>query len=176
MSTLLGIIGILGSVGCVIFLIISLIKKTGVKKPVVGLIVCFCLLVISFSISKPDAKKTSTAKEKITNSASKEKPKEQKAKMTTGQKNALESAKDYLDFSALSHSGLVEQLKFEGYSKEDSTFAADNCGANWDEQAAKSAKTYIDMSSFSRAGLIDQLEFDGYTHSQAEYGANAVGY
>ncbi|MCI9211327.1 MAG: hypothetical protein HFI83_11835 [Eubacterium sp.] len=29
-----------------------------------------------------------------------------------------------------SHDGLVKQLEFEGFTNEESTFAADNCGAD----------------------------------------------
>lgn len=89
--------------------------------------------------------------------------------------NALRSAKSYLDYSAFSHKGLISQLEYEGYSEEDATYAADNCGADWNEQAAKAAKSYLEFSSFSRAGLIDQLVYEGYTNAQAEYGADAVG-
>ncbi|MBQ4556961.1 MAG: Ltp family lipoprotein [Clostridia bacterium] len=96
--------------------------------------------------------------------------------MTIGQKNALESAKDYLAFTAFSYEGLIEQLEFEDYSHEDAVFAADNCGADWNEQAAKSAKDYLSFSSFSRQSLIEQLEFEGFTHAQAVYGVEANGY
>lgn len=95
---------------------------------------------------------------------------------TMGQKNALESAKKYLGYTSFSHSGMIKQLEFEGYSAEDSTYAADNCGADWNEQAVKSAKRYLDYSSFSRDGLIKQLEFEGFTHAQAVHGAEANGY
>lgn len=98
------------------------------------------------------------------------------ANMTTGQKNALAKAKDYLSIMAFSRSGLIRQLEYEKFSTEDATFAADNCGANWNEQAAKKAQDYIDMMSFSRQGLIDQLKYEGFTQAQAEYGASAVGY
>jgi hypothetical protein len=96
--------------------------------------------------------------------------------LSIGQQNALSAAKSYLDYSAFSYSGLIEQLEFEDYSKEEATYAADNCGADWNEQAALCAQSYLDYSSFSRAGLIEQLEFEGFTSSQAEYGADAVGY
>ena len=99
-----------------------------------------------------------------------------KDNMTLGQKNALASAKNYLSFTAFSYEGLIEQLEFEDYSHEDAVFAADNCGADWNEQAAKSAKSYLSFSSFSRQSLIDQLEFEGFTHEQAVYGAEANGY
>ena len=95
---------------------------------------------------------------------------------TMGQKNALGAAENYLSFMAFSRSGLIEQLEFEGYSIEDATFAVDNCGADWNEQAAKSAQNYLDMMSFSRQDLIDQLVFEGFTQEQAEYGVTAVGY
>jgi hypothetical protein len=96
--------------------------------------------------------------------------------LTIGEKNALRSAKDYLNFSAFSYTGLVNQLKFEGFSDEEAKYGADNCGANWNEQAAKSAEQYLNFSSFSRSGLIDQLKFEGFTSEQAEYGVSVVGY
>ena len=75
-----------------------------------------------------------------------------------------------------SYSGLIKQLEFEGYSTAEATYAADNCGANWNEQAAKSAKNYLDIMAFSKKELIEQLEFEGFTHDQAVYGAEANGY
>lgn len=96
--------------------------------------------------------------------------------VTLGEKNALQEAKSYLSVMAFSYDGLIEQLEYEGYSKSESTYGADNCGANWNEQAAKTAQSYLDIMSFSRDGLIDQLEYEGFTSSQAKYGATAVGY
>lgn len=95
---------------------------------------------------------------------------------TTGEKNALRSAREYLNFSAFSYTGLINQLEYEDYSTEEATYAADNCNANWNEQAAKSAKEYLDMSSFSRQELINQLIYEGYTQEQAEYGVTQNGY
>lgn len=94
---------------------------------------------------------------------------------TASQKNAYKSAISYLDYTAFSHDGLVSQLEFEQYSTEDATFAADNCGADWNEQAAKAAKNYLDMMSFSHGGLVDQLVFEGFTPEQAEYGVSKNG-
>lgn len=98
------------------------------------------------------------------------------ATVTIGQKNALRKAKDYLAYSFFSYTGLIAQLEYEQFSTEDATYAVDNCGANWNEQAAKKAQQYLDYSSFSREGLIDQLEYEGFTPEQAEYGVTAVGY
>lgn len=96
--------------------------------------------------------------------------------LTMGQRNALKSAQNYLSFTAFSYDGLIRQLEYEQYSHEDAVYAADNCGADWNEQAAKSAKSYLDFMSFSKDGLIEQLEYDGFTHEQAVYGAEQNGY
>ena len=92
--------------------------------------------------------------------------------VTPGMKNALRSAKSYLRFSAFSHPGLIDQLKYEGYSQKEATYAADNCGADWNEQAEKSAKSYLETMAFSRSSLIEQLEYEGFTHDQAVYGVD----
>ncbi|MCR5161512.1 MAG: Ltp family lipoprotein [Lachnospiraceae bacterium] len=96
--------------------------------------------------------------------------------VTMGERNALQSAKDYLDVLAFSYDGLIDQLEYEGYSYSEAKYAADHCGADWKEQAAKSAKNYLDVMSFSRDELISQLEYEGYTHEQAVYGASRNGY
>ncbi len=94
---------------------------------------------------------------------------------TVSQKNAVRSAKSYLDYSAFSHDGLVAQLEYGQFSHADAVYGADNSGANWNEQAAKSAKSYMEYSAFSRGSLIEQLKYGKFTQVQAEYGANAVG-
>jgi hypothetical protein len=86
------------------------------------------------------------------------------------------SARDYLDYTAFSRSGLIGQLEYEGYSTDDATWAVDSLNVNWNEQAAKSAQDYLDYTSFSRSGLIEQLEYEGYTPDQAEYGVSQVGF
>lgn len=101
---------------------------------------------------------------------------ENTAELTTGQKNALSKAADYLNYTAFSYGGLITQLEYEQFSTEDATYAADNCGADWNEQAAIKAQQYLDYSSFSRGSLIDQLKYEGFTQAQAEHGASAVGY
>lgn len=103
-------------------------------------------------------------------------PSEPSGGVTLEMENALASAKSYLKYSSFSRQGLIEQLEYEKYSTEAATYAVDNCGANWNEQAAKKAESYLKYSSFSRQGLIDQLEYEGFTHEQAVYGVEAVGY
>ena len=87
--------------------------------------------------------------------------------ITTGERNALKSAQNYLSVMAFSYRGLVEQLEYEGYTTSEAEYAADNCGADWNQQAVKKAKEYLAVMSFSRDGLIEQLEYEGFTHSQA---------
>jgi len=94
---------------------------------------------------------------------------------TVSQKNAVAKAKSYLDYTAFSHDGLVDQLEYDQFSHADAVYGVDNSGANWNEQAAKKAKSYMEYSAFSRGSLIDQLKYDKFTQAQAEYGANAVG-
>lgn len=77
---------------------------------------------------------------------------------------------------AFSYEGLVEQLEFEGYSHSEAVYGADNCGANWYEQASKKAKEYLRVMPFSRSELIEQLEFEGFTYDQAVYGVEQNGY
>ena len=95
---------------------------------------------------------------------------------TMGERNALESAKSYLKYSAFSYSGLIDQLEYEGYSTSEATYAVDHCGADWNEQAVLSAASYLKYSSFSKQGLIEQLEYEGFTHDQAVYGVEHNGY
>lgn len=94
---------------------------------------------------------------------------------TISQKNAIKSAESYLDYTAFSREGLIDQLVYEKYSVEDATYAVDQLSVDWNEQAAKSAQSYLDYSSFSRQGLIDQLVYEKFTAEQATHGADAVG-
>lgn len=89
-----------------------------------------------------------------------------------GQQQALASARSYLAYSAFSRKGLFKQLKFEGFSTKDATYAVLHVNANWNVQAYKSAKEYLSSSSFSKKALYSQLIYEGFTPSQATYGVN----
>ena len=88
---------------------------------------------------------------------------------TRGEQNALDQARSYLDIMAFSRTGLIEQLEYKGYTSSEAEYAAENCGADWYEQAVLKAESYLNVSHFSRAGLIDTLEYAGFTTSEAEY-------
>ena len=144
---------------------------------VIGLVVLFGLIGAcngntseTEGSAEPEPVETAAAKETAT-----PEPTEQLPDMTTGEKNALKSAKSYLAYSAFSYNGLIEQLEYEKYSHEEAVFAADNCGADWNEQAVKSAKAYLNHSAFSYSGLIGQLEYEGFTTEQATFGADNCG-
>ena len=94
---------------------------------------------------------------------------------TKGEQNALKRAKEYLRVMPFSHQGLIEQLEYEGFTTSEATYAADNCGADWNEQALKKAKDYLALMPFSYSGLIKQLQYEDYTKSQASYGADNCG-
>jgi uncharacterized protein YxeA len=89
---------------------------------------------------------------------------------TASQRNALQAAESYLEYTAFSKKGLEKQLKFEGYSSAAARYGASNVHTNWNHQAAKAAKSYLEYTSFSKSGLVQQLEFEGFTPSQAQYG------
>lgn len=91
------------------------------------------------------------------------------------QKNAMASAKSYLNFTGFSHDGLIGQLEYEGYPTDVATWAADNCNADWNAEALESALSYLDFTAFSYSGLIDQLEYEKFTTEQATYAADNCG-
>lgn len=91
------------------------------------------------------------------------------------QQNALRSAQGYLNYTAFSRTGLIDQLEYEEFSTDDATWAVDRVTVDWNEQAAKSAKSYLDYTSFSRSGLVDQLIYEGFTPAEAEYGVSQTG-
>lgn len=92
--------------------------------------------------------------------------------VTTGQREALESAQSYLRFMAFSYEGLIDQLKYEGFTSSEAQYAVDHCGADWYEQAVLCAEAYLEYMDFSRSELIDQLEYEGFTHDQAVHGVD----
>lgn len=110
---------------------------------------------------------------------------EEARKGTVSQQNAYRSAKQYLDYSAFSRSGLSQQLTSEygeGFPAADAEFAIARLeaegGVDWNAEAAESAKQYLDFSSFSRQGLLEQLTSqhgEGFTPEQAEYGVSTTG-
>ena len=92
---------------------------------------------------------------------------------TLSQRNAIKTARNYLtNCSGFSYSRLIHQLEeCEKFPHEDAVYAADNCGANWNNQALKSAKSYLtNCSGFSYTRLLHQLQScEEFTPEQAKY-------
>ena len=131
--------------------------------------------------STPDVSEAADPSPSPTKTPEPTKTSEPAPSFTTSQEQAIGSAKDYLDYSGFSRTGLIKQLSSkygEGFKKADAVFAVNHITVDWNAQAVRSAKDYLSMSHFSRAGLIQQLSSkygDGYTVAQATYAANHVG-
>jgi hypothetical protein len=139
---------------------------------VVTLSVSACAAVETPDSSSNTGTSTKTVQTKPASQKREKRQKKEKPAMTSGQENAIESAESYLDGQAFSKRGLIDQLKFEDYSKADAKFAANHVHANWKAEAVESAQSYLDGQSFSKSGLIDQLKFEKFTSAQAQYAAD----
>lgn len=149
------------------------------KKLIGAAVLASVLALATTACEVPEDGKTAADGAKVNQkkdkSAKAEKEKSSAPKETPAQENARESAASYLDLSAFSRTGLIKQLKFEGYSEKDAVYGVDAQKADWNKQAAASGEAYLEMSSFSRQGLIDQLVFEGFTPQQAAFGATKNG-
>ncbi|MFC7063226.1 Ltp family lipoprotein [Halobacillus seohaensis] len=105
----------------------------------------------------------------------KEEQEAKEASVTVSQEQAVNMAQDYLNYTAFSKSGLIDQLEYEGFSTEDATYGVENITVDWQEQAVNMAQNYLDYTSFSRQGLIDQLTYEGFSTEHATYAVGQVG-
>lgn len=132
-------------------------------------------IVKSFSMSYVELKPTSSTDSAEKDDAVQDQKGEVSPTATASQTNALKVTRQYLTTMPFSYTGLISQLEYEGFSTEDATYAADNCGADWNTQAARTAKNYLNIMAFTRDGLIEQLQYEGYTYDEASFGADSVG-
>ena len=88
--------------------------------------------------------------------------------------NAIESAEAYNKIFAYSKKGLIENLKYEGFSEDIAECAVKSINANWKENCVKSAYSYLDLFSFSKKELIHQLDYDGFTPEEIDYAMNEI--
>jgi short-subunit dehydrogenase len=101
--------------------------------------------------------------------------------LSASELEAVVSAKEYLQESAFSKQGLIDQLDSSagsGFSANDATAAVDSLHVDWNAEAAKAAKQYLQTTSFSCQGLIQQLSSSAgsqFTAAQAQYGASKAG-
>jgi uncharacterized protein YkwD len=85
------------------------------------------------------------------------------------ERNALETAKNYISIFPFSETGLADQLAFEGFPQNAIDYAIANINADYNEMALKSAKNYLEIFPMSDSELYEQLIFEGYTSGQAQY-------
>ncbi len=76
----------------------------------------------------------------------------------------MRAAKNYLEYTAFSRKGLIEQLEYDDFSTEDATFAVDHITVDWNEEGSEVCEKLISTTQPSPvAGLIEQLEYYGFT-------------
>lgn len=89
-------------------------------------------------------------------------------------KNALQSAENYLEYTAFSKEGLKDQLKYEKFSDDAIAYAIENITADWKENAVRAAKDYLKFSPMSKDELYEQLIYEKYTEEEARYAVEVV--
>ncbi len=100
---------------------------------------------------------------------------------TLSQQNAVQAAQSYLDYSAFSYQGLIDQLSSEygeGFPVPDATYAVNHVDVDWNAEAVESARSYLEQTGYSRQGLIDQLSSpygEQFSLEAATYAVNKVG-
>lgn len=96
--------------------------------------------------------------------------------ITFSMENALREAQNILGGNDhYSYTGMIQKLRSAGYTEQEATYAADNCGADWKEQARKQASFYLLYQNMSRAELMKALMDQGFTEEEAEYGYSQNG-
>ena len=95
--------------------------------------------------------------------------------ISASMEEALETAKGYVENLAISYRDVIDLLEYTGCSRNDATYAADNCGADWYAEAAECAASYLEEGPISRSNLIVLLEDEGFTYDQAVYAATQNG-
>ena len=93
---------------------------------------------------------------------------------TTALENAIESAEEYNKVLAYSKKGIIEKLKYEGFSEDIAECAVKSINANWKENCVKSAYSYLDLFSSSKKELIHQLDYDGFTPEEIDYAMDQI--
>ena len=93
---------------------------------------------------------------------------------TTALENAIESAEEYNKVLAYSKKGIIEKLKYEGFSEDIAECAVKSINANWKENCVRSAHSYLEIISYSKEELIHQLDYVGFTAEEIDYAMNQI--
>ena len=96
--------------------------------------------------------------------------------ITYSMENAVKEATSYLTGgNYYSREGMLKKLKGAGYTEEEAIYAADNCGADWMDQARLQAAFYLRYQNLSHDELIQLLLEQGFTPEEAEFGFDQNG-
>lgn len=90
------------------------------------------------------------------------------------QESAADSARLMLEQGPISHDALVEALEQQGYDSYDAVVAADDCGADWDQQAADAARSAMSEQALSKGALRDELVRHKFTDSQIDAATSSL--
>ena len=88
-----------------------------------GLIVLLSLFLFTGCTEETDDNKKSSTENNIS-----EQQEDKTSTMTTSQKNAVKKAEQYLQVSAFSRDGLIEQLEFDKFTTEQATYGVEQNG------------------------------------------------
>lgn len=100
---------------------------------------------------------------------------------TMEEQQAIASALDYLDYTAFSKQGLIDQLSSEygeQFPVKVAETAVNSLDVDWSAEAVEAADDYVRYGSFSCDGLVDQLSSEygeQFTSKQALHGAKEIG-
>ena len=88
---------------------------------------------------------------------------------------ATKRAKALLTIRAYSFSGLMRQLRNEGYGVSEAMYGLVYCGADWSEQAERKAREVLSAEEITREALYDRLIAVGFSEEDAQYGVEHCG-
>lgn len=94
--------------------------------------------------------------------------------VTDMQKYALTKAASYFKSSQYSKKQLIEGLEYESIPHDAAVFAAENCKADWKEQATITAKTILAAGGYTEEELEDSLRYYYFTDEEIEYALKNV--
>lgn len=181
----IGIIGFLGFIISIGWLIISFIRKQPKKKPGLAIVISIVLFFIGVSMA-PEAKNSATntntntqqpvQKESVAETQASKVPAAPVEQTVPAEyKSALRKATSYANTMNMSKIGVYNQLTSEygeKFSQEAGQYAIDNVKTDWKANALAKAKTYQESMAMSPASIRDQLvsEYgENFTAEEADY-------
>ena len=95
-----------------------------------------------------------------------------RSKITAAMQNAISAARSYLDYTAFSRSGLIQQSRIRGLRDRRRDLRRRLSEGRLERAGIQVREVLPRLHQFFSPGLIEQLQFEGFTYEQAAYGAN----